>query len=196
MNEDAELLTRADVHAVLESFGRSKTGVRNRALVTVLWRAGLRCAEVLGLLVRDIDFERKTIRVRKGKGSKPRTVPADADLLTVVGYWLVVRRQLSSNSQVLFCTLDKGNELTATYVRRIVRNAAKKAGIHRRIHPHAFRHLFAVELDDERVPMRVISQLLGHKRVTTTNVYVNHHNPRQATEIIASRPGWLEDITG
>ena len=195
MNKDAELLTSADVHAVLDSFGRSNTGVRNRALVTILWRSGLRCAEALSLLLRDINPEARTIRVRQGKGGKSRTVPIDSGCLTVLEYWLLVRRGLAFNSQVIFCTLDRGRPISTTYVRRIVRNSARKAGIYRRIHPHAFRHLFAVELDDERTPMRVISELLGHARMTTTNTYLNHHSPRQTAETIAKRPKWLEDIT-
>ena len=194
MNKDAELMNRDDVFAMFDALGRSKTAVRNRALLTLFWRDGLRCAEALSLLLRDLDIKNKGVRVRKGKNGKPRTVPLDVDSLTLLEHWLTIRSQLPFTSQVLFCTMNRGRPLDPTYVRRFVRNCARKAGVTRRVHPHAFRHLFAVELDEERVPVRVISGLLGHSNVSTTDTYLRHHRKGEHIETIAHRPGWLEDV--
>lgn len=162
----------------------------------VLWRTGLRSAELTALLVRHVDREQLTIRVVQGKGKRPRTIPFDADTLTILDHWLTVRAIRKPTTQALFCTLDHGRPLDTSYLRKMLKRAKLRIGLKKRLYPHSFRHLYAVELDRERTPLHVISGLLGHARASTTSVYVNHMEPQEAIEAIAKRPPWLVDITG
>ena len=189
---DVEPLTRAEVHALLATFGNAPTGVRNRALVTVFWRSGLRCHEALTLLLRDLNQERRTIYVREAKGGKSRTVPIDAEALTVVQLWLVARRKMGVKTQALFCT-HSGAKVIPSYVRTMLTRHGKRAKIEKRVHAHGLRHTFAQELDGERVPMSRISELLGHASIATTAIYIKNIGSQDLADVVANRPSWGKD---
>src|SRR5205085_12501548 len=99
----AEVLSRREVEALLGACGDSRTGRRDRAILAVLWRAGLRISEALALERRDLDFERGTIRVRCGKGAKSRTVGLDGLAASAIGTWLAVR---PAGGSLVFCGLS------------------------------------------------------------------------------------------
>src|SRR5262245_25107552 len=103
-----EILTTDEIQALLKQCSnRAPTGIRNRALLVVLWRSGLRIAETLALRPKDIDVERGTIRVLHGKGDRARTVGVDALALAVVQRWIDKRAELKLPSKApLFSTLD------------------------------------------------------------------------------------------
>src|SRR6266705_5507675 len=104
-----EPLSPAEVRALLAACPvESLTGMRNRALLVVLWRAGLRCGEALALRPCDVDMAAGTIRVRFGKGRKARTVGIDGEALTVVRAWLGAREVAGVRSELLFCDLKAG----------------------------------------------------------------------------------------
>lgn len=186
-------LTRAEVHRVLGTFGRSPLGLRNRALVTLFWRTGLRCNEALSLLLRDLDVDGRTVHVREGKGGMARFVPIDVDALATLQLWLVARKGLAAvRSQLLFCTY-KGGRLWPTYVRTMLRRHGLRAGTRKRVHAHALRHTYAKELDSERMPLAQISKLLGHKKSATTSLYIDHVGSQELRDAIDSRPGWASE---
>ncbi len=172
---DSELLTREEVHALLRACSRrGKTGPRNRALITLLWRAGLRISEALALMPRDLNPALGEIRVRHGKGDRARTVATDPGAFAVVDQWLDLRRSLPHEvASPLLCTLA-GGPVSTSDVRQRLPRLAKKAGVDRRVHPHGFRHLHAVELARENVPLPVIQRQLGHRSLTTTSLYLSH----------------------
>ncbi len=186
---DVEPLTRSEVHALLATFSNAPTGVRNRALVTVFWRSGLRCAEALALLLRDVNVERRTVHVRDGKGGKSRVVPIDAEALTVVQLWLLARRQMGVKTHALFCS-HKGAKLLPSYVRTMLTRHGARAEIQKRVHAHGLRHTYAQELDGERVPMSRISELLGHSSVATTSLYIQNMGSQDLADVVAARPKW------
>lgn len=185
---DADLLTETEVRALLAACSRTApTGIRDRALLTVLYRAGLRVSEALDLRPVDIDHQHGTIRVLHGKGDKARTVSVDDGALAVVQLWETRRKDLGVNGrQRLFCTLS-GGPLSANQVRQMVKRRAAKAGIVKRAHPHGLRHSHAAELVMEGVPVNVIQRQLGHASLATTDVYLRRITPGTGSEQIRAR---------
>lgn len=182
-----ELLTPAEVSALIGACSlRAPTGIRNRALITLLYRSGLRISEALGndttlpLRVADIDFNARSIRVLHGKGDQATTRyyhPSADDALV---RWVETRKALMGKAGLpanggtpLFCTLS-GDRLSSGYVRDMLKRQAKRAGIAKAVRPHGLRHTFAAELEAAGVPVSVISKLLGHSSIAVTSVYLDH----------------------
>ena len=170
-----EVFTEVEVRALIAACStRGVTGHRNRALLAVLWRTGVRISEALELRPYDVDFKHGTVRVRRGKGLKPRTtVLSDLDALPLVERWLEERGKLATVGQgaSLFCTL-KGTPTDPSYARHLLPRLAKRAGLERRVHPHGLRHTHAADLALAGVPALAIQQQLGHHSLTTTANYL------------------------
>ncbi|HPO14262.1 MAG TPA: tyrosine-type recombinase/integrase [Candidatus Hydrogenedentes bacterium] len=186
-----EVYSKEEIHRLLKvCSARSATGARNRALITVGYRAGLRCSEVLSLFPKDIDLVEGHIYVRSGKGGKTRRVGIDAGAVAIIQRWLAFRTKLGLNgSKPLFCTLD-GNKLTTDYVRALMIRLGKKAEIEKRVHYHGLRHTFSWELSQENTPLKLIQGLLGHSRLETTAVYLAHLAPHDLIRVAHERPDW------
>lgn len=178
-----EPLSAAEVRALLAACRTDRlTGLRNRALLAVLWRAGLRCAEALALRPCDVDFSAGTIRVRFGKGRKARTVGVDDEALAAVRVWREAREQAGIPGELLFCDTKPGyagGAMQPRYVRAEVARIARRAGIAHRVHPHGLRHTHAVELRQEGWDIPLISRQLGHSSIATTAIYVDHLFPAE-----------------
>ncbi|MEL6741912.1 MAG: site-specific integrase, partial [Planctomycetota bacterium] len=144
-----EVFTEDEVRALIAACStRGVTGHRNRALLAILWRTGVRISEALELRPYDVDFKNGTVRVRLGKGLKPRTtVLSDLDALPLVERWLEEREKLQAVGEgaPLFCTL-KGTPTDPSYARHLMPRLAKRAGLERRVHPHGLRHTHAADL--------------------------------------------------
>jgi integrase len=178
----AEPLTSAEVSAIIAQCSRrAPTGIRNRALLTLFYRSGLRVSEALALRVSDVDLGRHAIRLLDTKSGEPQTRGFHPSADDALARWLDTRRQigLPSHGRRLFCTLA-GDPASEDYVRGLVRRLAAKGGIEKRVHPHAFRHTFAVELEAAGTPVTVISKLLGHSSVAVTARYLDHLTNGQA----------------
>jgi len=188
-----EPLTQREVLALINACPRTgSAGPRNRALLAVLWRAGLRVSEALDLYPKDVDLDVGTIRVLHGKGDRARTVAIDSMAGEFVARWLEVRRELGITwRNPLFCTISgptKGGPVYDAYVRNMVKQAAQRAGIEKRVHPHGLRHTHAFELAGERTDLRLIKQQLGHASLSVTARYVEHLNPSELVDAIRARP--------
>jgi integrase/recombinase XerD len=182
-----EVLTPEEVRALLQApSAKAPTGIRNRVLLAVLYRAGLRISEALALERRDIDQVAGTITVRHGKGDRRRVVGLDAGAFTLLDRWLDERRRRDLRARAIFCTLD-GHPLQASYVRALLPRLAAKAGIEKRVHPHGLRHTCAAELAIEGVPVPLIQQQLGHASLQTTTVYLRHIAPVELIETMRRR---------
>jgi integrase/recombinase XerD len=183
-----DLLSADEVRALLNACSkRAPTGIRNRALITVLYRAGLRISEALALELKDLDQERGAINVRHGKGDRQRFVAMDDGAWAVLRHWLDRRGQLGlvGRSRV-FCTL-KGDPMSKDYVRGMLVRIRRRAGITKRVHAHGFRHLFAVELMRESFPAHHIQRLLGHASLQTTGVYLSRIAPEETLALVRRR---------
>lgn len=172
-----EILTADEARdLLLAPSGRAPTGIRNRAIIALMYGAGLRLSEVLALKPSDVNLDGRSVRILHGKGDKARTVGLDGGALVHVARWLDTRRARGIRGRVLLCTLD-GGPLSPRYVRAMVARAAGRAGIEKRVHPHGLRHTHAVELDEAGFRTIEIMKQLGHSHLNTTAVYLDHHSP-------------------
>jgi site-specific recombinase XerD len=184
---DADLLSGAEVELLMrQCSGRAPTGVRNRALLAVLWRCGLRLGEALALKPKDFDPDAGTLVVQRGKGGKRRVVGVDAGTAALVGRWLDVRRKRGISGRTLFCSL-RGRPMDQSYVRHLLPRLARKAGVERRVHAHGLRHAFAVDMVRSGAPIYVVRDALGHSSVATTQVYLSRVGAHEAVDAMRSR---------
>jgi site-specific recombinase XerD len=184
----AEPLTTDEARAIFNACSkRAPTGIRNRALLVVLYRAGLRISEALALLPKDLDSDAGTLRVLRGKGKTTRLLGMDTGAWAVLQVWMERRSQLGIGArQSVFCTLA-GEPMKTAYVRALLPRLARKGGVAKRVHAHGLRHSFAFELANERTPLHLVQAALGHASISTTNRYVSHLNPTAVVEAIRSR---------
>jgi integrase len=161
---------------------------RLRALIALLWRTGLRISEALDLIEGDLDIAERTVTVRSGKGGKRRIVAMDDWAWVEVERWLRRRRELRPGA--VFCVLSgptEGRAIHDSDVRRALKRAGERAGLRRRINPHAFRHTMAVSLYREGVRELVIQQQLGHARLDVTQLYLRSLDPSEILEPVSTR---------
>jgi integrase/recombinase XerD len=147
-------------------------GLRDRALLELLYGSGLRVSELVGLDVDDVDLEEGAVRVL-GKGGKEREIPLGRFGRDAASAWLVRGRPdlASTRSRGAFFLNTRGGRLTRQSVNRILATYARAAGIRRRVTPHSLRHSFATHLLEGGADVRVVQELLGHASVATTQIY-------------------------
>ncbi|HEX7785320.1 MAG TPA: tyrosine recombinase XerC [Methylomirabilota bacterium] len=152
-------------------------GARDRALLELLYASGLRVAEGCGLDVDDVDLARRTVRVL-GKGDKERVVPVGDTALEALDAYLELRGR---ERGPLFLNA-RGGRLTPRSAHRIVGRRARRAGIGQRVTPHTLRHSFATHMLGEGADLRLIQELLGHRRLSTTQRYT-HVSPEHLMRV-------------
>ena len=165
----------ADVEALLAAAGATEgvRGVRDRALLELLYGSGARISEATGLDVDDVDLEQGAVLLR-GKGSKERLVPLGSYAREALAGYLVRARPAlvaaGGGTPALFLNV-RGGRLSRQSAWAVLRSAATRAGLRADISPHTLRHSFATHLLDGGADVRVVQELLGHASVTTTQVY-------------------------
>ncbi len=168
-------LSVPDVERVLGAAGPSDTpaGLRNRALLELLYGSGARISEAAGLVVDDLDLRDGLVRLR-GKGSKERIVPVGRYAVAAVNAYLVRARPMlaarGQGSPVLFLNA-RGGSLSRQSAWAVLAAAAQRAGLATRVSPHTLRHSFATHLLEGGADVRVVQELLGHASVSTTQIY-------------------------
>ena len=149
------------------------SGLKYRAALSVAYGVGLRASEVVSLKLADIDSNRMVIRVEQGKGRKDRYAMLSEPLLHLLrAWWLAGReRNVMLPGGWLFPGQNPVNPLTTRQLRRAFDGAKEAAGIDKRVSLHTLRHCFATHLLEQKVDIRVIQVLLGHKKLDTTARY-------------------------
>jgi integrase/recombinase XerD len=143
-------------------------GLRDRALLEVLYATGLRVSELVGLQRGDLNLDLGLVRCM-GKGSKERIVPVGEPAVRAVRTYLAARRDAAPG---LFLG-NKGRSLTRVAFWRIIARYARQAGIRQTVSPHTLRHSFATHLLEGGADLRVIQELLGHANIATTQIYTH-----------------------
>jgi integrase len=176
--------TAEEIFRMLGRCDQTPYGERMRALVYVLWRAGLRISEALALIEDDLDPDRSSVFVRKGKNGLPRTVGIDSWVWDCLQPWLEYRRGLPVGA--LFCVIagpTAGKAWSSADVRKKIKLLAADAGIRRRVAPHQLRHACAVQMREDGFDIVYISRHLGHQDLAITTHYMRGIND---DEIIAA----------
>jgi site-specific recombinase XerD len=184
-----EVLTEDEAKALIRACSRrGSAGIRNAALIAVLWRTGLRLGEALALMPeRDVNLDLGEVYVRHGKGDRDRTTGLDLTAVTLVQRWKDRRELLGLHElHPLFCTLN-GGWLDQSYVRHALARLRKRAGIQHRVHAHGLRHTYAAELAREGTPTIKVRDLLGHQSIATTDRYLGRIAPHELVQLNRSR---------
>jgi len=181
-----DTLAVEEIDAIISAIDlSSKQGERNRAIIETLYGCGLRVSELTSLKISDLYFEEGFIKVT-GKGDKQRLVPIGP---TTEKYINIYKKEVRIHQNIHPAAMDTvflnqhGRPLTRAMIFTIVKRLAEKAGIHKTISPHTFRHSFATHLLENGADLRAIQQMLGHESITTTEIYT-HIDRRHLTEII------------
>ena len=177
-----------EIIAVMRHAGDAAHGVRTRALVVLLWRAGLRVSEALALAESDLDRSRGAVLVRRGKGGKRREVGMDPWGWEQLAPWLERRLELPVGA--LLCVITgptAGRSWSGAAARSTLRRLAADAGVRRRFAPHQLRHAHAVEMAREGVPLNVIQRQLGHANLGITSVYLQGIDNSEIIETVGAR---------
>ncbi len=164
-------------------------GKRDRALLELLYASGLRVSELVGLDLREVNFDTNEIRVW-GKGSKERVVLMGKPASEAVSNYLEQGRpKLLGEKKTNALFINRyGQRIPERRVQKILEDYAAKAGIEKRVHPHILRHTFATHLLDGGADLRVVQELLGHARLSSTQIYT-HVTKSQARKVyLAAHP--------
>jgi site-specific recombinase XerD len=181
------ILSREEVSRLIAAAGHLK----HQTALAVAYGTGLRVNEVVALKVGDIDSQRMTLRVEQGKGQKDRYAMLSPVLLERLRVWWRVARAQGKmlDGGWLFPGQNPVLPLSARQLNRAIHTAAAEAGIEKRISMHSLRHAFATHLLEQKVDIRLIQVLLGHKKLETTALYV-----QVATDILREVVSPLERL--
>jgi site-specific recombinase XerD len=165
---------QTEIEAILDAIGGDGAlGLRNRALFELVYSAGLRSAEAVGLDLGDVDFEQELVRVR-GKGGKERVVPLGEEAAHLIARYLrEARPELAAGANDALFLSTRGRRLDTSTLRRLLP------------HPHRLRHSFATHLLEGGADLRTIQELLGHSSLSTTQVY-SHVDARRLRRVYDS----------
>ena len=169
-----KFLTVEEVEALLQAPDPAKpAGVRDRAMLEVLYGAGLRVSELAALKAAEVNLGDGFL-VCRGKGGKERIVPLGRSAAAAVGRWLAEARPLvdADGREELFLS-RRGRPFTRQGVWKLLRKHAAKAGLAAKVYPHVLRHSFATHLLERGADLRAVQLMLGHSQITTTQIYTH-----------------------
>ena len=170
-----EMLSEAEVERLLSlELPETPLGLRDRALLEVLYASGLRAGELVGLRLENYLREEKLLRVI-GKGNRERIVPVGEKAVAALDCWLAKGRPLLVKAKTggeIFLN-ERGGRLSTARIWQIVQEMAKLAGLEKKIWPHLLRHSFATHLLSHGADLRAIQEMLGHASLATTQVYTH-----------------------
>jgi tyrosine recombinase XerC len=166
-----------DIKRMIEAPGNGVKGLRDRALLEVIYAAGLRVSECSGLDIGhlEVDGDRMRVRVVGGKGGKDRIVPLGTHAAAAVHEYLAHRHELATSRSPKHAVFlaDRGGRMGVRSIRNLVYRRCLSTGARARIAPHGLRHSFATHLLDSGADLRTIQSLLGHASLSTTQRYTH-----------------------
>ena len=167
-----DILSTDEIDRIIATVDTSSVkGLRDSAMLELLYSCGLRVSELVSLKIQDLFFGEGYIRVI-GKGDKQRLVPISATARERVHRYLDKRPETRSGEDALFLN-NRGSRLTRVMVFTILKQAVRNAGIEKRISPHTFRHSFATHLLEGGASIRQVQEMLGHESILTTEIYTH-----------------------
>ncbi len=165
-------LTREEMAKLIDyNYPQNLKGLRDRAIIEMLYSSGVRVGELVSLKIKDMDFKGKTVNVL-GKGKKERLLPVTSQAIDSIENYLMKRPGGKEKDSIIFCNL-KGGQLTERGVQFIIDTLARNCGIYRKVTPHMLLHSFATHFLENGMNLRYLQHLLGHSNLSTTEIYTN-----------------------
>ena len=184
-----DVLSEEEVVGILDSVNLSTwQGVRDKAILEVLYGCGLRVSEVVALRVSYVFLKEGFVRI-VGKGNKERLVPLGEMAVEAVEAYMAVRPEPydAVSSDLLFLNRF-GRSLSRVSIFKMIKNQSVAAGIRKEISPHTFRHSFATHLLEHGADLRVVQEMLGHESISTTEIYTHIDSSTWQKEILEHHP--------
>ncbi len=172
-----QILNTNEIEKILDGIELNKSqGQRNRAIIETLYGSGLRVSELVEITLSNIFIKENIIRVN-GKGGKQRLIPLGSYSKKFIQIYVDEIRPFKKikDEDILFLNRN-GKKMSRAMIFTIIKNAAKKVGIKKKISPHTFRHSFATHLLENGADLRTIQLLLGHESIITTEIYTHLDN--------------------
>lgn len=171
-----DTLSTVDIDKLINAIDLSKPeGMRNKAMIEVLYGCGLRVTELVNLKISNLYLDIEFIKVL-GKGDKERLVPMGAQAIKFLKIWLQevrVHMAIQTGEEDMVFLNRRGKRLTRVYVFMMIKELAEKTGLKKSISPHTFRHSFATHLIEGGADLRAVQEMLGHESITTTEIYTH-----------------------
>lgn len=185
-----EVLSVEEVEAIMESVSLSSwNGLRDRAILEVLYGCGLRVSEAVSLKISGIFADKGFLSV-VGKGDKQRIVPIGEMALDAVARYMEVRPiPYDRNSEDVLFLNKSGKPLSRISMFKMVKKQAAAAGVTKEISPHTFRHSFATHLIENGADLRVVQEMLGHENILTTEIYTHIDASTWQAAVLSHHPG-------
>ncbi|MEQ9186183.1 MAG: tyrosine-type recombinase/integrase [Cryomorphaceae bacterium] len=159
-----KVLSRTEVMAILSV----TTNLKHRTILSLMYSSGLRVGEVIDLKIADINLDHHSIHIKLAKGRKDRVVAMGQQM------GIMLNNYINQYRPIEYLFNGKSNmQYTQTSVRTMIKRSARKAGIHKQVHPHMLRHSFATHMIEDGVNLRYVQSLLGHSRPETTQIYTH-----------------------
>lgn len=186
-----DVLSVAEIDRIIAQIDLSlPEGQRNRAMIETMYSCGLRVSELCSLRMEDLYLDEGFIRVT-GKGSKQRLVPISGRAIHEIELYYSDRCHINIKpgaEPFLFLSIRRGRPLSRVMVFDIVKDLTRKAGITKTVSPHTFRHSFATHLLEGGANLRAIQCMLGHEKISTTEIYTHIDRSRLREEIALHHP--------
>lgn len=191
-----EVLSLAEIDAIEQAIDLSRPeGIRDRAIIEMLYSCGLRVSELCNLKISDLFLEEGFLRVH-GKGRKERLVPIGQKAIRDLRSWFAIRQDFKvkpGEEDFVFISAKRGKHMSRISVFVYIKEYATKAGIVKNISPHTFRHSFATHLLEGGANLRAIQAMLGHEDISTTEIYMHVDKSHLRKEILEHHPRNLKN---
>ncbi len=184
------MLTLEEIERILSVIDLSTDeGQRNKTIIEVLYSCGLRISELINLKFSDLFLDQGFIRV-EGKGGKQRLVPISNIAIKELQYYLMDRQQIKikKGAEDTVFLSKRGTPISRIMIFHFIKKYTQLAGIKKNVSPHTFRHSYATHLLEGGANIRAIQQMLGHEKITTTEIYTHLDREFLRQEIIEHHP--------
>ena len=177
-----DILSEEEIERLLESL-KLRYGLYGQAIGEILYGTGIRAAELVNLTLKDVNLSDHLLFIREGKGRKDRVLPIPSG---AAGVLRLYRRQRKTKKY--FFENKSGCMISSNWVRKLLHQGAKDAGVEKRVTPHGIRHTFATHLLQRGMDIRYIQMLLGHEEISTTEIYTKVTNEELKRVYLLSHP--------
>jgi len=161
-----------EIEQLLTGISKDTLGIRDAAIIELMYSAGMRLSELAGVNCADVAREHAMLEVT-GKGRKQRQVPVGRKARQAIQGWLAVRDQLANSDEKALFVSQRGSRLSTRSIQARLDHQASLSGLGRRLHPHMLRHSFASHILESSGDLRAVQELLGHANISTTQIYTH-----------------------